>query len=102
MEWALAIAINCTQPRLPFKAFYERVYHVTYPGHFGEDMGSVNRRMAEAMGSYIDYAEAHRDQCRASMCYANGKSWVARAVTNVGVGGVGYWVPVCRAEDEPK
>lgn len=65
MEWILAVAINCSEPRLPFRTFFEQIYVSPYPGHRMEDMTVVNRRMVEGVASYVDYAEAYRDKCGA-------------------------------------
>jgi len=62
--WTLAVAINCAQPRIPFREFYGKVYGITYPAQHGEVVSDVMKRIADSIASYSDYAEAYRDQCK--------------------------------------
>lgn len=55
--------VNCTAPRIEFKDFYQR-FHGRYPGQTGEQMSSVNERVATAMADYADYAVQYAVKCR--------------------------------------
>lgn len=63
-------AVNCAEPRATFGEFYARYFYsgdgsgsAHWAGSRGEDFYSVNSRVLNATGSYVDYAEAYRDQC---------------------------------------
>lgn len=118
-EWATAVAIVCSEPRVPFFEFFEKVTLMKYPGERGEQMDTVNSRALRMVGFYADYAEVYRDQCprRAtalssgtigfsrSTCYANGKQWPARiklGPSPLETSGLGVGSYTCYAEDEPK
>lgn len=96
--WAAFITISCSEPRLPFRDFYEQIYHVKYPAQRGEDMGAVNSRALEGFAEYVSYTLKYSETCRSqtpiSMCSAGGKSWPARTSPTGG--------SVCWTADAPK
>lgn len=64
MYWAVVISIVCTEPRMDFQHFMEKLYGV-YPGYRGEAISSVNQRMAEGFGQFADYTVTRWERCEA-------------------------------------
>jgi hypothetical protein len=62
--WALFIQLNCSEPRLQFKPFYQRVMGHEYPAPKGMDMGMVNSLVLEGFARYADYIATYADRCR--------------------------------------
>ncbi len=64
---AILMLVNCSEPRLQFIPFFEKVNSgIKYPGAAWEDRSFATRRALDAVASYADYAEAYRDKCGAS------------------------------------
>lgn len=59
--------VDCLSQRATFKEFYSQYYYGSARGHWAgdrwEEIPTVNKRVLDATASYIDYAEAYRDQC---------------------------------------
>lgn len=66
MEYLIAALLVCSEPRLSFHDFYEKVYFGRFPGVAGEQMHIVNERAAEAVGLYGVYSVRYTTQCEAS------------------------------------
>jgi hypothetical protein len=62
--WALFIHLNCSEPRLQFKPFYQRVMGHEYPAPQGVQMDTVHALVLEGFARYADYIAAYAEECR--------------------------------------
>ena len=65
MEYLIATLIQCSEPRLSFRSFLDKMSYGPYPGRTGEQIGAVHERAAEAAGLYGVYSVRYTVKCEA-------------------------------------
>lgn len=63
-EIALAAIIVCTEPRIPFRKFFEQTkgYNINFPPRYYSQPNYV-LDIGDAFADYVEYIEARREQC---------------------------------------